>query len=227
MNAETLTVGLTVHRDAMIMLQAAASVLAQTYRDLVLFIGYNPEQDADGSILEAASNIANMDRRVSIVECFGQTTAYGTWRTLAEQAETKYYAHIDYDDIWLPNKLERQVPLLAEHDVVASRCHYFGESWSVQPPVQDRIEAMFFRFINPVINSSSIFAADDVKHADPKWAESGAWDYRFWVDLLNLGRKFYVVPEPLVLHRIHPASTYNAKGHSDVDLAKIRASVKI
>ena len=41
----------------------------------------------------------------------------------------------------------------------------------------------------------------------------GLNDYDMWLRIRQLKRKFYNCPEVLVLHRIHGASFYNAKGN--------------
>jgi glycosyltransferase involved in cell wall biosynthesis len=95
--------------------RAIQSVLAQTITDLEVIVavdGPNPET------LTALAAIA--DPRVTVVQ--HQTKAgAGAARNLgAEHASGKWIAFLDDDDEWLPAKLERQLALAGDEEVLVS-----------------------------------------------------------------------------------------------------------
>ena len=139
---------------------------------------------------------------------------------MLEYCGGKWICLLDVDDKWLPSKLESQVKYMHNYDVVGSKCQYFGDrSYIPEIPTGD-LKGFNFLLVNPVINSSCL-----VKKELCHWIDKffGVEDYEMWLRLWKENRKFFNLSEVLVLHRIHNASSFNAKGnHNHVeDLKKI------
>lgn len=96
--------------------RALDSALAQTYGDLecvVVVDGPSPEMSAFVA--------AHPDPRVRLVQREENGGVAAARNTGIAEAQGRYIGFLDDDDIWLPQKLERQVPLLdAGADVVHS-----------------------------------------------------------------------------------------------------------
>jgi hypothetical protein len=64
---------------------------------------------------------------------------------------------------------------------------------------------------NPIVNQSCLFKKNDI-------IEAGGWrsdketieDFDMWIRLSRSGKTFYNIQEPLVYHRIHNNSNFNA-----------------
>jgi len=92
--------------------EAIESVLFQTYDNWELIIWDNISEDN-------TKNIATKykDSRIKYF-LSNQYAPLGQARNLAiEQAKGKLIAFLDSDDIWLPNKLKKQIPLFNDEDV--------------------------------------------------------------------------------------------------------------
>jgi glycosyltransferase involved in cell wall biosynthesis len=136
-------------------------------------------------------------------------------RNFGIQAATcEWIALLDHDDVWEPNKLERQMEELARHPE-ADLC-YTGRVLLIQkgdttilgrvidvPPAEDikraRYEGVTFLPSAVLIRRSAILA---IGGFDPKICH-GSDDYDMWLRLLHAGAKFAACREPLVQYRRH------------------------
>ena len=195
--------------------ESLPSILNQTSASWELLIGINGYL-ANSLIYQTVSAyIAQFkDPRIRLLdfpECKGKAATLNKMLPLCHYA---YVAILDVDDIWLPNKLEAQLPFLSKkenYDVVGTKCFYFGELNSNGPniPTGD-ISAFNFLEGNPLVNSSAL-----IKRELALWlsAWDGVEDYELWLRLWRQGRRFYNCNDLLVKHRIHRASAFNAKGN--------------
>jgi len=82
-----------------------ASVLSQTYGNIEVLVVDDGSRDRTAEIVQA---VANQDRRVSLLRSSNQGVAAA--RNLAiDNSRGEYIAPLDADDIWYPQKLDKQV----------------------------------------------------------------------------------------------------------------------
>jgi glycosyltransferase involved in cell wall biosynthesis len=126
-----------------------------------------------------------------------------------------WIAILDVDDIWLPTKLEKQVPFMDRFDIVGTKCVYFERLEGTVPkiPVGD-ISDFDFKTVNPMINSSALIKKTLTINYGWNSAYDGVEDYDLWLQLRKNGKRFYNVDEVLVKHRIHPSSAFNSQDQS-------------
>ena len=192
--------------------ESVSSILAQTIGDWELIIGINGYPAQSPVYQRAATYITALnDSRIRLLdfpECKGKSATLNKMIPLCRYV---YVALLDVDDIWLPAKLETQLPFLqANYDVIGTMCVYFGDMNNTGPnlPKGDITNANFLQ-VNPIINSSAV-----VKKKLAKWDETCfIEDYELWLRLWREGRRFYNCAAVLVKHRIHRASAFNAKGN--------------
>jgi glycosyltransferase involved in cell wall biosynthesis len=85
--------------------RAIESVLAQSYRPIELIVVDDGSSDGTAAILEAYRGVATILRQAN-------GGAYAARNLALRHAAGELVAFIDSDDAWLPDKLERQVPLM-------------------------------------------------------------------------------------------------------------------
>lgn len=200
--------------------QSLASVIAQTYKNWEVIIGINGHPP--NSITETTA--------ITIVNKYNPNSIYnirviyydtkGKPLTLNKMIDDCNYHHVallDVDDIWLPEKLELQVPYLNNYDVVGTHCIYIGDaSHCPTIPFGDLSNFNFLNY-NPIINSSAI-----IKKELANWKDDffGCEDYNLWLDLSFQKKKFYNLDKILCLHRIYKESCFNNTNYNYVEELK-------
>lgn len=181
--------------------EAVASVLAQTYRDFELLVVDDGSTDGTREVLAAFGGEIQVLRPhrggVSAARNRGISAAQGEW-----------LAFLDSDDLWLPEKLARQMALMAAQPrLLLSQTE---ETWvrrgvRVNPPRSHRKEGgrIFLRSLERcLVSPSAAVLHRSLFEAHGGFDESlpAAEDYDLW---LRLSWRYEVglLPEPLVIKR--------------------------
>lgn len=188
--------------------QSVNSVINQTYKQFEIIIGVNGHP-LNSKVYNEASKFNNDNIKVLDLHYIkGKSNALNE---MLKHIQYNWICILDVDDIWLPDKLEKQIPYMKDFDIIGTKCRYFGDKdGSPNIPCGDISTFDFFKG-NPIINSSCL-----VKKELCYWdinRNSGLNDYDMWLRLRSIGKKFYNVNCVLVLHRIHNESAFNAKGN--------------
>jgi teichuronic acid biosynthesis glycosyltransferase TuaG len=209
-----VTILLPVHNDEKFLRFTLESLLKQTFQDFVCLIGFNGTVD---SSKEIASKIISNDSRFTILDFGDEKGKSITLNKLLNKVETQFICLIDGDDTWSPIKLEIQMKFSQDHDVVGTLCHYINENNEIINTLglsrtDLEIKKGFIQGHNQIINSSSLFRTSDARLVSG-WDSSvdGLEDFDFWLKLFNRGKTFFNIQEPLINHRIHKNSNFNAK----------------
>jgi glycosyltransferase involved in cell wall biosynthesis len=190
--------------------ESVPSILNQTYTNWELIIGINGLSQNSQTYLIAKEFEKIKGDKVKVLDLFNIKGKANALNEMVKFCKYDYIALLDVDDIWHNQKLEFQVKLLNDYDVIGSGCVWFGDRPGVVPqiPLGD-ISSHDFSLVNPIINSSSVIRKE-LCH----WNENGIEDYDLWLRLRKQGKKFFNFKEILVKHRIHTASAFNSKGNN-------------
>lgn len=120
--------------------EAVESVLAQSYQDWELLLA--DDGSSDGSSAQAKAYTQQYPEKVRYLEHANhQNRGMSATRNLAIQhAAGDYITFLDADDVWLPDKLAKQVTLLEAHAEAAFVCApaRWWHSWSGDTAAQRR-----------------------------------------------------------------------------------------
>jgi glycosyltransferase involved in cell wall biosynthesis len=198
---------------------AIESVLNQTFKDFELLIAFNGTTDNSKSIVSNYN-----DTRIKIFDYGDDKGKSKTLNKLIQESKYDWIALQDDDDFWMPNKLEKQIPLINNYDVIGTFISYIDENGEITGrPNLSRFPIEIIRFsmsgFNQVANTTAIFKKSIALEIGG-WKDDldGIEDFDFWLRLMRLGKKFINIPEELVHHRLHSNSNFNTKSH---DLKKI------
>lgn len=97
------------------------SVKAQTYKNWEIIVIDDCSSDRTVQIVKE-QQVA--DKRIRIIKLKNNSGAAIARNTGIKSANGKYVAFLDSDDLWLPEKLEKQVVFMQENDIVFSFTSY-------------------------------------------------------------------------------------------------------
>jgi glycosyltransferase involved in cell wall biosynthesis len=192
---------------------AIESVLAQTVEHFELLVVDDGSTDGSAAI---ALSYAERDSRVHYrrQENAGQGAARNAGIGAARGGAV---AFLDQDDLWLPDKLAKQLPLLDDTNVVYSDTYILRDGRSSREerfsdhlegwPVPATLESLIVGNTIPVLTAvlpRRLLLAHGCFTIDP--ALKGVDDYDLWLRLAAAGVTFRYVPEPLAVYRVHSAA---------------------
>lgn len=189
--------------------ESVTSVLEQTYENWELIIAVNGHPE-NSSVFQIAKEYESISDKIHVYDFYNVIGKAETLNAMLPYCKHDYVAILDVDDVWLPNKLEKQYVLLNYYDVIGSQCVYFGDIENINPkiPIGD-ITTFDFTQVNPIINSSVVLRKNLCQ-----WNENGIEDYDLWLRLRKQNCTFYNINDVLVKHRIHKTSAFNSGGHT-------------
>lgn len=192
--------------------QSIESILNQSFENLELLIGFNGTTDNSRQIITKYN-----DTRIKIFDYGSEKGKAKTLNKLLNQCKYDWIALQDDDDIWLRDKLEKQIKYIHEYDVIGTFIYYINEKNEKigSPNLQcfdSKIKELSFFGDNQVANTSAIFKKSDALEVNG-WQENldGIEDFHFWLKLMKKNKKFINISEYLVMHRIHTSSNFNTK----------------
>ncbi len=201
----------TYNRGGLLM-EAVRSVLAQTFADLEVIVA--DDGSTDGS-LDAVLGLA--DARVEVLRLAHSGRPAVARNAALAKARGELVALLDSDDVWVAEKLERQVNVLERDSSVGLVC----SNARVIDGTGSEIRALFLCPDEPVrgglaalleanfIVASSAVARRELVERVGGFSEDvrlrGVEDYDLWLRLGALSQLAYL-PEPLVAYRRHGAS---------------------
>jgi len=208
-----ITILLPIYNGIEYIEESVGSVLNQTYNEWELLIGVNGHSQLS-EVYNISKRFENKDtlNRIKVFDLYNIKGKVDTLHELLKHAKYNWIALIDVDDIWLKNKLKKQIEYINEYDIIGTNTHYFGESDGVPLiPFYD-ISKMNFINSNPIINSS-VLLKKDLCFWDKNY--EGVEDYELWLRLRKQNYRFYNLPDILTRHRIHRTSQFNTQNHDN------------
>lgn len=185
--------------------EAVKSVLKQSFQDFELLLIDDGSKDQSVRIVEEFED----DRIIIIHKTHDYITSlnYGL-----EQAQGKYIARMDADDIMHPDRLFVQYHLMEDKpwiDFCSSWCTFFEEKTGKKflhnessGVIKDPLVSLLHK--NIFIHPTMIFKTDFLKKNNLKYQYYNyAEDYKMWVEAAKLGAKFYIEPQSLLFYRCH------------------------
>jgi teichuronic acid biosynthesis glycosyltransferase TuaG len=195
--------------------EAVGSALNQTYKNIEVVIVDDGSTDGTRSVLDPYIK----EKKIIYVRQDNKGLA-GARNTGMRAAHGEFIALLDSDDMFLPNKIERQVGYLIDHpECGVSYCniaHFYEEEpekllkLSYEYYSGDEVFPQLLQenFINPLTVVLRRSAIDQVGLFDESYKRSEDWEY--WVRLAYRGVRFCYVPEVLAKYRMRKTSlSYN------------------
>ena len=213
MNNPLVSVIMPAYNSEKYIRSAIDSVLTQTYENFELILINDCSQD---STLTIMNEYAQKDGRIKVVSNkVNSGVSFSRNRTIS-MSRGEYVAFIDSDDIWAPEKLEKQVQLISEipDAVLVYTASGFvlhdGHRVDYILNVPDKISRKELLKQN-VISCSSVLVKrpciDGVKMPSDHMHE----DFATWLEILKTEKYAYGINEPLLIYRVSKNSKSSNK----------------
>lgn len=158
------------------------------------------------------------DPRVKILRNETNLGAAGSRNAGVAAATGEYIAFLDADDIWAPEKLQKQLALIREKDSVL--CATARELMTPEGELTGRVipvkETITYKELlkHNSINCSSVLMKAEVAKAFPMEHEDSHEDYILWLKILQKYGFACAVNEPLLRYRLSNTGKSGSKLHS-------------
>lgn len=191
--------------------EAVDSALAQTYPNKEVIVVDDGSTDGTGAVLQSY-----IDKKAIVYVRQDNKGLSSARNTGMRNARGEYIALLDSDDLFLPDKIARQVADLKAHpadDVSYCDVIHFYEEEPERALTLNYVyysgEEVFPRllvknFINPLTVILRRSAIDRIGMFDEKYRRSEDWEY--WIRLAYGGVRFRHLPESLARYRMRKGS---------------------
>lgn len=184
--------------------EAIQSVQTQTLSDWELLVSDDCSTD---STREIVADVAEVDSRVHLLPLKENSGAAAARNHSLAHAHGRYVAYLDSDDLWYPEKLERQIAFMSDYKAAFSCCSYevIGEDGvplGRTVRMLDKCDYMGFLTHN-LLQTVGIMA--DTSRMDRKLLIMPAMrrrqDAATWLQVLKAGHNCYGLSDVLCAYR--------------------------
>lgn len=223
--SELVSVVIPTFNRAELLGETLHSILAQTLRDIEIIVVSDGSTDNTRAVVEGLG-----DARAKLIEQANSGGPAGPRNTGVAAARGKYIAFCDDDDLWLPEKLARQVALMEARPELAL-CYTegvnFGDSdFFTRNTLGGRLEAGHFAALlyrNFITNSSVLVRRDVLQKVGAfniDRAVRGTEDYEMWLRI-SQHHAIAGVHEPLFRYRIHRSNLAGNRSRATLRSIKV------
>lgn len=218
---DLVSVVMPSYNSAAFIAESIEGVLGQTYDALELLIADDGSQDGTMDIVRAYQQ---RDPRIRLFALEGNNGAGAARNKCIQEAQGRYIAFCDSDDVWLPAKLERQVAFMQEHGHAFAFASYYvmdkegRRKGLVKAPesvsLADTMRDDKIGFLTAIYDARALG-----KPLMPLIRKRQDWAYVLM--LLQRCHRAYALPEPLASYRRGRGSI----SHNKVSLVKYNIKV--
>ena len=191
---------------------AIESVLAQTYDDWELIVVNDCSKDKTQAVV---SEIAARDSRVRLINNETNLGVSITRKKGAAAAKGTWIAVLDSDDMWKPDKLEKQMRLVNDKnaELVFTGSGFIDNEgspidWQLHVP-----ETLSYRELlkQNLVSNSSVLVKKELYEQFYAVGDDMHEDFAIWLGITKTGRKAFGIDEPLLIYRLAKSSKSSNK----------------
>lgn len=182
--------------------ETIASVQAQTRGDWEMLVADDASSDRTAAIVEAA---AAKDPRIRLIRLNRNSGVAHARNVALAAAQGRFIAFLDSDDLWLPQKLERQVAFMQEQNAAVSYTAYrrIDETGRrlgrlISAPLQLQYRDLLRNTAIATLTSM----VDTAKTGSIHMKEAPRDDYILWLSLMRQGFVAHGLQQDLARYRV-------------------------
>lgn len=182
--------------------QTIESVISQTYSDWEMLIIDDCSTDNSAKIV---NEYCIKDSRIKYLKTPSPSGSPSQPRNIGiEKASGEYIAFLDADDIWLPEKLQKQIEFILNHKYKLVYSFYEKMDWSgnrCNRIVKTRTKTSYKKLLksNSIPCLTSIINRSII--GNTRFKQIPQEDFCFWLDILRKGYSAYNLCEITALYR--------------------------
>lgn len=199
--------------------ETVQSVRNQTYSHWEMLIVCDASTDGTVDILKS---LAAQDERIKLTIINSHSGIAEARNQAIKQAQGHYLAFLDADDLWHPEKLERQLQFMQDKGIEFSFSSYdlIDETGQLLGKTVEASKDMSYDdyLRNTIIGCSTVMVDTDIVGpvTVPQFRTSE--DTATWLDILKKGYVAHAIAQPLVSYRIRRKSASSNKLKASYDL---------
>lgn len=187
--------------------QAITSVIQQTYTDFELIIINDCSTDRTVDVI---NEFIKKDTRIRLINNSKNMGVSYTRKHGLDEAKGYWIAILDSDDLWLPEKLEKQVEFQKKTnaDLLYTGSGFMNVdgkqiNWALNVP-----EIITYRQLlkQNILSNSSALVRKDLYEKYYAVGDDMHEDFAIWLQILRNGIKAYGINEPLLIYRLDDKS---------------------
>lgn len=207
--------------------QSIESVLAQTYQNWELLI--TDDGSTDKSV-EIISKYCTKDERINVLVPDEHQGIARTRNMSISRSKGRFVAFLDSDDIWYPEKLEKQVGYMLDNDVAFTYSSYEIIDYqgnTKNKVVNDAGMMSYKKYLrNTIICCGTVVIdRDKTGHFSTPIIKTSE-DMSLWLSIMKRGFDAYPVPGPLHKYRITPGSASSNKIKAACDVWRVYRKIE-
>ncbi|RMB57962.1 glycosyltransferase family 2 protein [Dokdonia sinensis] len=197
-----------LYNGAQFIAQTVASIQAQTYQNWEQLIVDDFSTDDSLAIVK---NLAQSDKRIKVISLSQNKGAAHARNEATAVAQGKYVAFLDADDLWHPEKLERQIAFMQQHDCAVSYTNYLhidedGSMLNKRIKAMPRLSYKKQHANNYIGNLTGIYDVEKVGKIDAPNIRKRQ-DWAVWLEAIKkAGKPALGLQEDLACYRIREGS---------------------
>lgn len=187
------------------------SVIDQTYQNWELLFVDDCSSDASLELVKSFQ-----DDRIHIFSMKENGGAALARNRAIEEARGRWIAFLDSDDLWAPNKLEKQISYMQENDISFSYTDYevIDESNKIISTFKPRLSVCNYKDIlkhNHIGCLTVIYDSDKLGKVYMPTNAIKREDIACWLSILKNGERAYCLHECLARYKVHSNSVSSNK----------------
>lgn len=188
------------------------SVLQQTYKNWEMIIVDDCSTDAT---VEIVQQYVEQDERVRLIQLKENSGSAIARNTAMDHAKGDFFAFLDSDDLWYPEKLDKQLTFMLEKDIAFSFTKYvrMREDGTLTKAITKAPEKVGYEQLMKHCVIGCLTVMLDMRKIGPMRMVNirTRQDYVFWLHITKRGIPAYGLPEVLAKYRLVEGSISSNK----------------
>ena len=211
MQKETVSIIIPMYNSEKYIAKTIESVQAQTYTDWEIIVMDDLSSDRSAQIVQS---YAKWDERIHYYLEKQKSGVAKARNDAMEKADGRYLAFLDSDDMWIPQKLERELKLMKQKNVpfVYGGCEVIDENGNKTGKIRKVPEQIDYeKLLHGNVIPCLTVLIDRQAVGTFQMPQMGHEDYATWLNILKKVPKACGINEPIAYYRMSHQSVSSNK----------------